>query len=584
VFHISKRRLFQSGLAALAGLAVQGGSISAQDPAPIVTKNSALRLPVEMDPRTRSNLSAIKLYVKGPAGRWECMHTAASNQTAFDFKAPSDGEYKFMFVTVDRRGAATPANVEGSAAHRVVLVDCTPPEITAQPTSVRGETMLQCQIRDANPDTTSLRAMYQASDSTWQPLKAAGSDTPTLFRIPSPEVLKGKIRVSAADRAGNQSTTDVDLKNSSRGDTPSPTIIIDKGRPDPTLLPKDGDPYAAAIPPEVRGAGYSDKSKAPIIDLPPMPEAPPLKAPDATPGIKSPDQPDIRIPGEPAMKLPETPELKMPETRSPIPGPNEGLKLPDVPMIAIPESPGVKPPIDLPPPPAMPPVRSTSALKPIDSLPPEFPAVDKKPLERSGTHPVLNTRTISINYQLEGSARFAKKTDFWATNDGGRSWKALEDQSVGISPAKLILPSDGVFGIRIRPGGGAKQPEPGEEPDCVVEVDSTAPTVNLQPPTIGTDEGSMILTWTASDTNLLGNSINLYYASKADGPWNVIVSGYKNEGVYRWMVPANLTGPIYLRVEAMDRAGNVGRMELPTPVSVETGKQRVKVIGVGPGR
>jgi len=94
----------------------------------------------------------------------------------------------------------------------------------------------------------------------------------------------------------------------------------------------------------------------------------------------------------------------------------------------------------------------------------------------------------------------------------------------------------------------------------------------------------MILTWTASDTNLLGNSINLYYASKADGPWNVIVSGYKNEGVYRWMVPANLTGPIYLRVEAMDRAGNVGRMELPTPVSVETGKQRVKVIGVGPGR
>ena len=584
MFQISKRRLFQGGLAAIAGLALQGGSISAQDPAPIHTKNSSLRLPVEMDPRTRSNVAEIKLYVKGPAGRWECVHTAASNQTAFDFKAPSDGEYKFMFVTVDRRGAATPANVETSAAHRVVLVDSTPPEITVQPTTVRGEAMLQCQIRDANPDWTSLRALYQAADSTWQPLQVAGADTPTLFRLPSNEILKSKIRVTAADRAGNRNSKDVDLKNSSRSESPPPATAIDRGRPDPALLPKDADPYTAPIPPDVRGAGYTEPLKTPIIDLPPMPEVPPIKPPDVAPEIKSPERPDIRIPGEPSMKLPETPDIKPPETRSPIPGPNEGMKLPDVPIIAFPEAPGVKLPLDLPPPPAMPTGRTTSTLKPIDPLPPEIPGLDKKPVEKPGTHPVLNTRTISINYQLEGSARFANKTDFWATSDGGRTWKALVDQSVGISPAKLTLPSDGVFGIRIRPGGGAKQPEPGEDPDCVIEVDATAPAVNLHPPTIGTDEGSMILTWTASDTNLLGNSINLYYASKADGPWNVIVSGYKNEGVYRWALPANLAGPIYLRVEAMDRAGNVGRMELPTPVAIESGKQRVKVIGVGPGR
>ena len=46
----------------------------------------------------------------------------------------------------------------------------------------------------------------------------------------------------------------------------------------------------------------------------------------------------------------------------------------------------------------------------------------------------------------------------------------------------------------------------------------------------------------------------------------MIVSGYKNEGVYRWSMPTGLTGSIYLRVEATD-AGNVGRMELPSPIA-----------------
>ena len=94
----------------------------------------------------------------------------------------------------------------------------------------------------------------------------------------------------------------------------------------------------------------------------------------------------------------------------------------------------------------------------------------------------------------------------------------------------------------------------------------------------------MLLNWTAADTNLLSNSINLYYSFKLAGPWQVIVNGYKNDGVYRWTLPAQLNGrPIYLRLEAMDRAGNVGRVELPKPVTVGLGKQRVKVTGISPG-
>ena len=146
-----------------------------------------------------------------------------------------------------------------------------------------------------------------------------------------------------------------------------------------------------------------------------------------------------------------------------------------------------------------------------------------------------------------------------------------------------MLPGDGIFGIRIRPGGGPKPPEPMEDPDCVVEVDTAKPVVSLTAPVLA-DDGVLLIGWTASDDNLVSNSINLYYAPKPAGPWEVIVSGYKNTGEYKWALPQGLTGPVYLRVEASDRAGNVGRYESPTPVALEVGKQRVKVIGVGPAQ
>jgi hypothetical protein len=298
-----------------------------------------------------------------------------------------------------------------------------------------------------------------------------------------------------------------------------------------------------------------------------------MKAPDMALDIKMPASADVKapeIPLEPPM--PRTPEAKSPAVPLEPPMPRTPEVRPPVDNMKIPEIPDIKPPTDLPPP-VVPASRNTSsAMK---------PNTVEKP---AGSHPVLNTRTCSINYQLDGGARLTNRIDFWATPDGGRTWSKLQDASHGVPPAKLTLPSDGVFGIRIRPGGGSKPPEPGEDPDCVVEIDTTNPAVNLLPPTFSAEDRTMIMSWTAADTNLLSNSISIYYSLSKDGPWEVIVSGYKNEGVYRWTVPNTLTGPVYLRLEAMDRAGNVGRMELPTPVAIEVGKQRVKVIGVGPGQ
>lgn len=567
-------------LSGLAGLAL-GVAANAQGPAPIFTKNAALRLPVQLDERSRSEVSEIKLFVRGPSGTWECVQTKPAHQGAFDYRAPSDGEYHFTFVTVDRRGTAQPRNVETVNPHRIVVVDTTPPGISAEARpSKSGETFLQVQIQEANPDWTTLRAMYISPDKSWQPLMVAAADTPTLFRVPAAAAFQNKVQVTIADKAGNRTTSDIDLSQSTASSPMPMATPLDKGRPDPTLLPKDADPV---IPPppsvsEVRGTGAIELPKTSKPEMPPLPalpDIPAIKAPDLPPDLKLPDAPP-RIPEVPAVAAPiDSPAKRMPDLRSPA----DSIKVPAIPDI---EPPAVKPPIETPP--IIPAARNTSSLKPSD--PYAAPKTDSRIGDEKarGSHPVLNTRTVSINYALDSGARIASRIDFWATSDAGRTWTKLEDAAHGVAPAKLTMPGDGVFGVRIRPGGGSRPPEPGEDPDCIVEIDTTNPAVNLLPPTIATDEGTVVLSWTAADTNLLSNSINLYYASKLEGPWNVIVSGYKNEGVYKWTLPAGVSGPIYLRLEAMDRAGNVGRVESTTPVALDIGKQRVKVIGVGPGQ
>jgi hypothetical protein len=569
-------------LSAVAGVGLGAGSADAQTPPPIFTRNPALRLPVQLDERSRAEVAGVKLYVRGPDGKWECVQTAVPTQTAFDFRAPADGEYAFTFVTVDRRGTANPANVEAGPPHRTVVVDATPPDVTAQPLAHKGEKFLQCHVRDANADWSSVRVVYLAADNTWQPLAPVSADAPNLFRVPNSSVLESKLRVTAADRAGNRTTREIDLGDPTVAAALPPKPAVDRGKPDPVMLPKDADPERI-VPPagpdrDVRGAGFTDLPKTPKADIPPLPDLPPVgpaaKAPDAAMDIKLPDPPGSRIVDTPPGAVPtELPVPKVPDAR---PDPYKA----DVPPVVTPDGPGAKPPVP----------GTTAALKPAD---PEMPAVppvppakaDPKPAESpKGSHPILNTRTCTINYQLDAPGRWSNRIDFWATPDGGRTWVAVKDAAGGIPPAKLTMPADGVFGIRIRPGGGSKPPEPGEDPDCVIEVDTTRPLVNLLPPTVAAEDGTMVLSWTAADSNLLRNAISLYYATRPEGPWEVIVSGYKNEGLYRWALPTGLSGAVYLRLEAADRAGNVGRMDLPTPVTLDAGKQRVRVLEVGPGR
>ena len=61
-----------------------------------------------------------------------------------------------------------------------------------------------------------------------------------------------------------------------------------------------------------------------------------------------------------------------------------------------------------------------------------------------------------------------------------------------------------------------------------------------------------------------------------------IVSKLENSGRYVWQMPADVPFQFLVRVEATDRAGNVGSDETAKPVSVDLAQPKGIILNVEP--
>jgi hypothetical protein len=275
-----------------------------------------------------------------------------------------------------------------------------------------------------------------------------------------------------------------------------------------------------------------------------------------------------------SVTVPQVPDSKAPpatETVAPAPAPiGAGNEKPRV------NADPYFPPL-APPPSELPKSELPKSEPPAPRIEPESPALD--------SHTIIGTTRCSLDYAVENAILGSQpRIEFWATRDNGRTWNRTLDESSGHSPARLVLPGDGDYGIRVKANGGGQPPRSGEAPDAWIEVDTTPPTVRMLPPTIGSgpDAGTLTIQWHAHDKNLVADSIRIYHASRLDGQWVPIATGLRNEGSFRWLIPAGIGADIYLRIEATDRAGNVGRFDLRDPVILP--QPRVRVLGIGPAR
>src|SRR5262249_54780236 len=156
-----------------------------------------------------------------------------------------------------------------------------------------------------------------------------------------------------------------------------------------------------------------------------------------------------------------------------------------------------------------------------------------------------------------------------------KKWERYGDDPKKSPPFNATLPGEGVYGLTLvvksGVGLGDKPPQAGDPPQMWIEVDLTKPVVQILNTEAAKVQGgeTLTITWKADDKNMAAQPITLYYAEQADGAWTPIAGGLENTGRYIWRVPQGTPFRFFVRVEAIDRGGNVGRAETKQPVVVD---------------
>ena len=148
----------------------------------------------------------------------------------------------------------------------------------------------------------------------------------------------------------------------------------------------------------------------------------------------------------------------------------------------------------------------------------------------------------------------------------------------------------GLFGFRMvivgANGIATRRPLPGDQADAWIRVDSAVPECRILSVLNGkeADAGSLVIQYVATDEFFGERPISFSCAPNPKGPWEPIAQGARNNGRYVWTPDAGLPATVYLRMEAIDAAGNVGAYQLDLPVDIQAASPRGRIQGVRPQR
>jgi hypothetical protein len=471
-------------------------------------------------------VAEIHLYVKAqPNGTWQKYAKAGWGQNAFTFQAPRDGEYWFGMVTVDQQGRSTPADITKEEPGLIVIIDRQPPqvELTNLGTSPEGP-MIQCEFHDECLDPMKSRFFFQTGDKVFRPLDPVPGKA-NVYCVPAQAVFTGQLRASATDLAGNVVTRDFHINQ-----VPSP------GGQQPTNVAKTEPSVPGKLPMAV--------NEVTLVE--PAPEKGPVLVSQPAPVDKG------------------TPTTHNTHKVQPPANNGQGPAL-------MTEQPSLSPQ-------ALPVLESAQAV----AQPSPKTRRETVSLQRQ----LVNSPHVYLEYQIEqAGASGIGKVEVWYTRDQGQSWQRLCEDADRKSPAELDFPGEGLYGINLvisnGRGFGAAPPNPGDAPQWLIEVDTTKPNAEITGVrTIAEGGGTLLISWRAGDKNLPIDGIELYYSSQRQGPWQPIAKGLRNDGLYRWLPPAEVGPQAHLRLVARDAAGNNTIHETAQPVLLDDqSRPRAQILG-----
>lgn len=522
-------------LMAIAGLLGSGAAAAPADapaevrmPEVIRTKYRVFTIPFRLTDSREADAAAKRVMLnvsKDLGATWDPAGEVAPAAGSFTFRADTDGEYWFRIRAIDAKGRSR----GGSGPDMRVLVDAAGPRIAARVwKGTDGEIMCRYAATDDSLRLESLKIEYRTSaDPGWKPIAAEG-----ILSREVPAHMIGEdiwwagekveslvVRIAIADSSGNQTVRQFTLEQTDpRVDQAA--LARELGVPPLPTRDGPGDPRLASVdqPPSMASSGT------------PQPGGGWTPEPAATWGA---DRPTASTPAVPTVAG----SVNRFVSRDPVTTPGAAVE-----------------------------PWATAARS--DASMPEYRG---RPLQLS------RSRRFAWEYEFQRDRADGHplRVELWSTRDSGVTWQRTGVDTDGQSPIDVSLPAAGLYGFRLEivpdlPGSGTG-PRSGESPETWVAVDDEPPQVEVGGAG-GPEPGVVEIRYACRDQLLAPRSVKLSFSPHAAGPWSTIATDLDDEGVYRWSPDRTAPPRVYVRVEATDVAGNVGRAVTSEPVTLATGR------------
>jgi hypothetical protein len=199
----------------------------------------------------------------------------------------------------------------------------------------------------------------------------------------------------------------------------------------------------------------------------------------------------------------------------------------------------------------------------------------------------VSTNRISFNFKIEDvGTSGVSAVELWYTEDQGRSWRKHPEILGNQPPYVVTVEGERLYGFTLIAksgvGKGEEAPRKGDQPQVYVQVDKTKPEVRLESAKVasGYEGNTLTIAWSARDQFMRPQPITISYCERLGDDWKSIARDLENTGKYVWKLPTDVPPRMFVRVEAIDRAGNIGSDGTKEEVIVDLKVPRVINIGV----
>ncbi len=537
--------------------AVAGGAESQTEERPIAT--GKFTIPFRISPEKRPSVREALLYLSRDRGKtWQLHSRLPANHEGFLFQATQDGPYWFNVGLLDVNGRHEPANIYSAPVGQKVLVDTTKPEARLAVHRQNSDISIQWEIREDHLNLNSLRLECRTVEmppNQWIPIQVQPGITGS-GSFPAPSAGPVTVRLHASDVAGNF----VSIMGESLS-APAAPVVGSPAAPHlnaPTFAAGPSGPalggYGAVSTPSQSGGAYAV--------VPTSNGSMQVGSSGYTPSPGQIEATTWTLPGGTPQPQPVPPV----STNGSLPVAGNTTGTPGSPPISQVST-------------------ATALLKPAR---------------------MVNQRLVQVDYELgRVGPSGVGSVEVWTTLDEGETWSLATTETMAQSGMELTanpavptrnkiplsiqregVPQGFILVAKSRAGLGRPAPQRGEAPQIRLECDTTAPEATLFSPVPDPDQRDhLLLTWKASDKNLVGTPITIEWSEGSAGPWHKIGPGeVPNSGRLSWLVPPGTPPTVHLRLSVRDQAGNRGVAQTQQPILVDLAIPEVNILGLSAGK